>query len=53
MNSFPIKDLTYEELTNEAPLLDAVVHETLRLHPPVLEMWRSVRPCCRIMEPFI
>jgi cytochrome P450 len=41
--SFPVEDPTYEDLTNGAPLLDGLVHETLRLHPPVLEMWRTVR----------
>jgi cytochrome P450 len=41
--AFPVEDPTYEELASEMPLLDAVVHEVFRLHPPVLESWRTVR----------
>ncbi|KAL4068897.1 cytochrome P450 [Scleroderma yunnanense] len=33
-------DPTYDQLTNGLPYLDAVVHETLRLHPPVSEFVR-------------
>jgi hypothetical protein len=45
--AFPVEDPTHEELASETPLLDAVVHEVFRLHPPVLESWRTVRmsPC--------
>ncbi|KAF5375269.1 hypothetical protein D9758_000084 [Tetrapyrgos nigripes] len=30
-------DPSFDELNNKYPLLDAVIHETLRLHPPILE----------------
>ena len=36
-------DPTYEQLTAELPYLDGVLHETLRLHPPVPFMNRDVR----------
>ena len=36
-------DPTYDQLSNGLPYLDAVVHETLRLHPPVDEFTRVVR----------
>ena len=34
---------TYDQLTNGLSYLDAVVHESLRLHPPVTELNRIVR----------
>lgn len=34
---------TYDQFTNNLPYLDAVVHETLRLHTPVTEIIRIVR----------
>lgn len=33
-------DPTYEQLTSSLPYLDAVVHETLRVHPPLQEFTR-------------
>ncbi|KAF9237033.1 cytochrome P450 [Melanogaster broomeanus] len=33
-------DPTYDELSNGLPYLDAVVHETLRVHPPIHEFTR-------------
>ena len=36
-------DPTYDQLNNALPYLDAVVHETLRLHPPLTEFTRVVR----------
>ncbi|KAG8218113.1 cytochrome P450 [Butyriboletus roseoflavus] len=33
-------DPTYDELTNSLPYLDAVVHEILRVHPPIAEFTR-------------
>ena len=37
-------DPTYEQIMNGLPFLDAVVHEVLRLHPPVNETIRAVCP---------
>lgn len=36
-------DPTWEQLTSGLPYLNAVVHEVLRLHPPVGETTRVVR----------
>ncbi|KAF9233342.1 cytochrome P450 [Melanogaster broomeanus] len=33
-------DPTYDQLSSSLPYLDAVVHETLRVHPPVQELTR-------------
>ncbi|KAF8119553.1 cytochrome P450 [Boletus edulis] len=33
-------DPTYDQLTNGLPYLDAVIHEILRIHPPVVELTR-------------
>ena len=37
-------DPTYDQLANGFPYLDAVVHEVLRMHAPVRETTRMVRP---------
>jgi cytochrome P450 len=34
-------DPSYEQLTSELPYLDAVMMETLRLHPSLLELTRE------------
>ena len=36
-------DPTFDQLNNSLPYLDAMVNETLRVHPPVLEITRVVR----------
>lgn len=38
-------DPSWEQITSGLPYLDAVVHEVLRLHPPVGETTRVVRQC--------
>ncbi|PFH47813.1 hypothetical protein AMATHDRAFT_50010 [Amanita thiersii Skay4041] len=40
LSSFNTSDPTWDELTSGIPYLDAVVHETLRIHPPVEEITR-------------
>jgi cytochrome P450 len=40
----PSSDPTFDELSQGLPMLDAVVHETLRLHPAAPETVRMVRP---------
>lgn len=42
-------DPTYDQLTNGLPYLDAVVHEILRIHPPIVEFTRVV--CPRLLSP--
>ena len=37
-------DPTYDQLSNGLPYLDVVVHEVLRVHPPLVEITRVVRP---------
>ncbi|THH10066.1 hypothetical protein EW146_g8484 [Bondarzewia mesenterica] len=44
MAQFGASDPTWDQLTYGLPYLDAVVHEILRLHPPVAEMNRMVSP---------
>ncbi len=39
---FSTSDPTWDQLTSGLPYLDAVVHETLRFHPPVEELIRVV-----------
>ncbi|KAH7913961.1 cytochrome P450 [Hygrophoropsis aurantiaca] len=40
LSQFPGADPTYDQLTSGLPYLDAVVHEILRIHPPVPEFTR-------------
>ncbi|KAL0948964.1 hypothetical protein HGRIS_009067 [Hohenbuehelia grisea] len=42
LDQFPSGDPTWEQLTSGLPYLDAVVHEVLRLHPPLKETVRKV-----------
>jgi cytochrome P450 len=42
LRTFPCSDPTYEELTNNLPVLDALVHEVIRLHSPAPETFRTV-----------
>jgi hypothetical protein len=42
LSGYTEDDPTYEELTSGLPYLDAVVNETLRLHPSVPELEREV-----------
>ena len=37
-------DQTYDQLPSNLPYLDAVVHETFRLHPPITEFTRMASP---------
>ncbi|PCH41707.1 cytochrome P450 [Wolfiporia cocos MD-104 SS10] len=41
LSQFSGSDPTWDQLTHQLPYLDAVVHETLRLHPPVRETTRQ------------
>lgn len=43
LSQFTTIDPTYDQLTTNLPYLDGVVHEVLRLHPPVPEANRMVR----------
>jgi hypothetical protein len=43
VSAFPVEDPTYDELVNGLPLLDALVHETLRAHPALEDALRTVR----------
>ncbi|KAF8712457.1 hypothetical protein AX14_013080 [Amanita brunnescens Koide BX004] len=40
LREFATSDPTWDQLTSGLPYLDAVVHETLRLHPPLEEIFR-------------
>jgi cytochrome P450 len=49
-------DPTYDQLANSLPYLDAVMHETLRLHPPIPDVTRIVSPSfyiCPMHDMFI
>jgi cytochrome P450 len=43
-DNFATSDPTWDELATGLPMLDAVVHETLRLHSAVQETVRQVTP---------
>ena len=47
LEQFSNNDPSYEQLNSGLPHLDAVVHETLRLHPPLADTAREVSkiPC--------
>jgi hypothetical protein len=47
--AFPHSDPGFDDFTNGLPLLDAIVHETLRLHPALVEAWRHVS--CSLVLP--
>lgn len=51
LEEFPAADPTWDELTNGTNLvyLDAVVHEVLRLHPPLSNTTRVVRIAFRML----
>ena len=40
---FGAGDPTWDQLSDSLPYLDAIVHETLRIHPPAVEINRVVR----------
>lgn len=39
-------DLTFDDMNTSYPLLDAVLKEVLRMHPPILENHHEVRALC-------
>ncbi|KAJ8517386.1 hypothetical protein ONZ45_g5419 [Pleurotus djamor] len=41
LTHFPSSDPSWEQLMSSIPYLDAVVHETLRMHPPLTETTRK------------
>jgi cytochrome P450 len=41
-DKFSARDPTWDELMTESPILDAIVHEVLRLHPSIPETMRVV-----------
>ena len=45
-------DPTWDQLTDSLPYLDAIVHETLRVHPPAVEINRVVRIISQIARTF-
>jgi cytochrome P450 len=50
VTNFPSSDPTWDQLTQELPMLDAVVHETLRLHPSIIETIRQVAHFLLLLE---
>ena len=45
VTKFQGTDPTYDDFINGFPYLDSVIREALRMHPPLLETIRVVRPC--------
>ena len=42
LRQFSASDPTWEQLMSGLPYLDAVIHEILRLHPPLADITRMV-----------